>query len=49
MLTWTNPCSRTRWYQQERLFVTRLAHICSEIAGLFTLVTDCIDAKDPVA
>ena len=32
-------------YQQERLSVTRLAYIYSEIAGFFTLVTDCIDAK----
>ena len=37
-------------YQQERLSVTRLAYIDSEIAGFFTLVADCIDAKqvDPV-
>ncbi len=32
-------------YQQERLSVTRLAYIDSEIAGFFTLVTDCIDAQ----
>jgi GNAT superfamily N-acetyltransferase len=32
-------------YQQERLSVTRLAYINSEIVGFFTLVTDCIDAK----
>ncbi|WP_292392246.1 hypothetical protein [Methanoculleus sp. UBA303] len=32
-------------YQQERLSVTRLAYIDSEIAGFFTLVADCIDAK----
>jgi GNAT superfamily N-acetyltransferase len=32
-------------YQQERLSVTRLAYVDSEIAGFFTLVTDCIDAK----
>jgi len=32
-------------YQQERLSVTRLAYIDSEVVGFFTLVTDCIDAK----
>ena len=32
-------------YQQEHLSVTRLAYIDSEIVGFFTLVTDCIDAK----
>jgi GNAT superfamily N-acetyltransferase len=32
-------------YQQERLSVTRLACIDTEIVGFFTLVTDCIDAK----
>ena len=32
-------------YQRERLSVTRLAYIDSEIVGFFTLVTDCIDVK----
>jgi GNAT superfamily N-acetyltransferase len=32
-------------YQQERLSVTRLAYVDSEIVGFFTLVADCIDAK----
>ncbi|MDD4138334.1 MAG: GNAT family N-acetyltransferase [Methanoregula sp.] len=32
-------------YQQERLSVTRLAYSNSEIVGFFTLVADCIDAK----
>ena len=32
-------------YQQERLSVARLACIDTEVVGFFTLVTDCIDAK----
>ena len=32
-------------YQEERLSVTHIAYIGSEIVGFFTLVTDCIDVK----
>ena len=35
----------SREYQEERLSVTHLAYIDSELVGFFTLVTDCIDAK----
>jgi len=32
-------------YQQERLSVTRLAYLDTDLVGFFTLVTDCIDAN----
>ena len=35
----------SREYQEERLSVTQLAYIDSELVGFFTLVTDCIDVK----
>jgi GNAT superfamily N-acetyltransferase len=35
----------SREYQEERLSVTHLAYIDSELVGFFTLVTDCIDVK----
>ena len=35
----------SREHQEERLSVTHLAYIDSELVGFFTLVTDCIDVK----
>lgn len=32
-------------YQTERLSITHLAYLDTELIGFFTLVTDCIDAK----